>query len=263
MSRAAIPFRLLDAADLARLSEGVCPIVRAWAKEWGVSIEDKGVFASDDLSSVGDIDADDWLECSVHDELVIAVAVPSNQRRGLLERLLGAPLPPVGELSPLMEALLNECMSDLLARLRAHTGVGDDAQVVRKVALSPGCVAYGSGAAILRGMHDECLPLVLLAGDVVSRLTPRPSAVNKPAFSLTRREQSIEPLMTGLEVVLGEAELTLGDVASIAAGDVIRLQTSFCDPVLVRSLNGDALFSAYLGAVPVGNKAIQIVSRAR
>lgn len=263
MSRAAIPFRLLGAADLARLAEATSPVVGAWAVEWGWSLEDCTLIASDDFSSISDVSADGWLECSLRDEFVIAIGVPSDQRRELLERLLGAPLPPGGGASPLLNVLLHECMADLVARLKVHFGADRDAVVGWKKTISSGLAAYGSGAAYIRGRNNDCLPVIMLGGDAAARFVPKFTGIGKPATSLTRREESIDSLPTEIEVILGEADLTLADLTSIAAGDVIRLQTSFCDPVLVRSINGDALFTAYLGAAPMGNKAIQIVARAR
>jgi flagellar motor switch protein FliM len=78
----------------------------------------------------------------------------------------------------------------------------------------------------------------------MARSTSRPTAKAGP---LQPRTAAIGNGTVQLEITLGDAELSLAELASIAVGDVISLDASPRDPISVRTSDGQAAFHAYLG----------------
>jgi flagellar motor switch/type III secretory pathway protein FliN len=113
----------------------------------------------------------------------------------------------------------------------------------------------GSGALVLSlDCGTEALHILLPA-----RALPQPA--RKPA---TRRPElcglakAARGLKVGLTALVGEAEMTLGHLGTLAVGDVIPLTSRIGRPLLVSVQGGPAVCQAHLGAFD-GNRAIELV----
>ena len=118
----------------------------------------------------------------------------------------------------------------------------------------------GAGAAIY---SCELLP----GSPLVLALSPELVAASLPKARSTAREplvavrSAVEPCAVIVEAVVGEAEIELGELSQLAAGDVIVLDRELDDPLLLRLDIGDPVGRIHLGTAG-GKKAVQVVGSA-
>ncbi|MBI2308401.1 MAG: FliM/FliN family flagellar motor switch protein [Rhodocyclales bacterium] len=261
MSQQALPFRLLGAADLDAFRIALERPVARWAAEWFSSAKNIAFEIVDAVP--GELaEAEDWSVFCDPAGCGLAWRLPERRRREFVEALLGAPLPPGGDASPMIEALLAECLQDLGARLLAIADAAAAPERRNGGRLDSTWLGYGAGAACALPDTASLCPDLVFSGELVERIVARPRPAGTAGKAdLVQRENAIGNRRARVEVVLGTAELTLADLANVSSGDVIRLQSRFREPLLVRSQEGVPLFSANLGAADA-SKAIQIVGRA-
>ncbi|HYM34068.1 MAG TPA: FliM/FliN family flagellar motor C-terminal domain-containing protein [Steroidobacteraceae bacterium] len=86
---------------------------------------------------------------------------------------------------------------------------------------------------------------ICVAPQVLALLAPG----NKPALTaqLEKRRAAIGEATVRLEAVLGQAEVSVGEFASLRVNDVIVLSGSLSQPVLLRNSSGRQVASATLG----------------
>jgi flagellar motor switch/type III secretory pathway protein FliN len=114
-------------------------------------------------------------------------------------------------------------VTDALARARAQRAI-------------VACVTVGAASArMLIAMHPE----------LVEQLAPPSKRTVAPAPE--RRRNAIGPESVGVQAMLGSAELTLGELAELAIGDVILLDHELNQPVRLESANAQYIASAHLG----------------
>ena len=118
----------------------------------------------------------------------------------------------------------------------------------------------GAGAAICSCELSPGFPLVLA-------LSPELVAASLPKAQSTAREplvaawRAVEPCAVIVEAVVGEAEIELGELSQLAAGDVIVLDRELDDPLLLRLDIGEPVGQIHLGTAG-GKKAVQVVGPA-
>lgn len=261
MNLSASPFRLLGQGDLDKVEENYGRVIRAWAEEWFCVESTSLSFVVREPVAAEIVAKEDWTIFGDPSGVWLAAKVSENRQREFVERLLGTPVPPGMALSPLLRDLLDQCIRDLVVRFGARPTVG--LSLVRHAAtrIDATAVAYGAGALSIQPAAGVALPELVLGGELVERILAR--EVQPPARmpALARREMSLRAMREQIEVILGDAELTLGDIANVSVGDVIRLQAKYRDPLSVRFCNGVQLLKADLGASGT-KKAIQIVGKA-
>lgn len=261
MSQQALPFRLPGVADIEALHQALERPLRRWAAEWFSSTRHIAFTVVDAVAGEPS-EAADWSVLGDPSGSALAWRLPECRRREFVEALLGAPLPPGGDASPMIESLLAECLQDLGLRLLKIVDVVAAAEPAESGRLDPTWLGYGAGVACATPDAASPLPDLVFSGELVERIVGRPKRAEIAGkIDLVQRESAIGSRRVRIEVVLGTAELTLADLANVSLGDVIRLQSRFREPLLVRSQDGQPLFNANLGAADT-SKAIQIVGRA-
>lgn len=238
------PFRLVGDSDRQAVETTLRANVEAWAGQWFAGSEALGI-ASDVLPAGAE--CVDWLRFGTAPDRWLAVRLDRSATRALLRRLVagmgsGAPISPMGE------SLVRECVADLVGRCLSSVGLAASPAVEGLPTLE-----NGGGELAFRIGGEFSL---LLAGGLVEAMTAssRP-ALPPPGFASLRSAAGTAPIR--IEVVLGDAELTLGDLAALAPGDVIRLDTRTSDPLAVRVDDGQTAFHAHLGR-HAEHKVIQV-----
>lgn len=254
----ALPFRLVGDTDLSALRQAFRKEVQAWAGTW-LAVEQGADVKFPDHADVETRNRGAWTILKVDVDCWFAWQMAGRPWRDYAKLLINAPLGSSAAPSSLLEALLDECMSDLATRLLSAAAPSYDA-TLEQGGLENVRTEYGSGAIFGELGGDLPPQPIALGGSVVSALVGRQSQPSPHEAMLASRESAIGGGVTRLEVVLGQAELTLADLANVSVGDVIRLQSPFRDPLLVRTDDGVPLARARLG-VRDGYKAIQLTGK--
>lgn len=256
---AALPFRLVGENDKSALRIELLAEAQDWAAIWfaGAPPAELEIDAEPDLDS---LDKAPWTIAGEAPERWVAWQCPTDSWRDYARLLLAAPVGPDAALTPLIGSLLHECLSDLATRLLAAAGMATDCRQFAEGSLCSVRTGYGSGA-VVAGLGGGLPPLrLVLGGEVAAAFIGRQVQPAATHIALAPRKAAIASGSMRLEVVLGQAELTLAELANVSPGDVIRLQTSFREPLAVRTSDGQPILRAHLGTRK-GHKAIQIIEK--
>jgi len=250
------PFRLIGASQQKALQDLLLPPVQAWAEAWFVDAVVDGLELHDELGAVLG-EAESWHILGNAASVWIAYprdSVISASRAG---KLLATELGRGHGLSPLAEAVCRECIDDLTQAIFSTAQVQSSmSQIADSTQLHQG---YGSGSVSIKIM-GSIEQRIILSKDLVDGLL-RDFQFAKPVLdSLVARHSALAHAVTRLELRLGEAELSLAEIAGMAVGDVIALNLNHRDPLQVTSANGAPLFLAHLGRQGE-HKAVQVHSR--
>jgi hypothetical protein len=103
----------------------------------------------------------------------------------------------------------------------------------------------------------RCALSALLAPELVGKLAPLRAAPVEYAERVERRRAAVTTEVVAVEAVLGNAEVSVSDLAALAVGDVIVLEQSLGDTAYLAMPGGERVSAAALGRVE-GKRAIQI-----
>jgi hypothetical protein len=233
------PFRLVGESDRVALRSALRDSMSAWVQAWfsqapQVNLE----FDSQPETGI----ARGWLAVGELPDRWIAWRQDSALAKAMLRHLF----PGTGAGSSagsLGDAVVRDCMADLAGSCLAAAGMPANSLNCDPTSLP---VGYGSGSQFARLTGDSFDQALAFGGAVVEAL----AAASRPipaVGSLQARLSAIGAGKVRLEVTLGDAELSLAELASIAVGDVIALDSSPRDPLAVRTGDGQPAFHAHLG----------------
>lgn len=258
----ASPFRLVSPQDCAAIERIVTDTYKQWSADWfsapGQSTPNAADTLPDDIADDGD-----WVVLGDTSDIWLAWHLREASRRELAHQLLGGNGQSGSPLTSMVQTLVDEAMGDFERRLFALSSPDTNSPHTPGSMLPPAITAYGSGmVGVSLAFGSPSLFLTIaLGGAFVERLLARPLAKPVSDAALVARNTAIAPSRVGLEIILGQAELSLSALAGIAVGDVLRLDARYRDPVLAVTTDGKPLLKAHLGTQ--GNiKAIQIVEKA-
>jgi flagellar motor switch/type III secretory pathway protein FliN len=183
-------------------------------------------------------------------------------RDGWLQRLgaLAAAGPePAPERSPALAAKLGEAMLEALALqvFGALSKVAAPRPGWDLECEAPDWLERGAGGAI----HDlwPCLPMiVVLSPQLVAAALPK-AHTRAGREPMAQRLGALQSAPVGLDAVVGCAEIELGELARLAAGDVIVLDRRLDEPLALQ-LGAQPVARIHLGTA-TGGKAVQVVAR--
>jgi hypothetical protein len=262
-----VRYRLYTDAELGKLSERVRQALVDWGKDWlsdaMCSIDVHAAHAGNSADSA----AIRWLTADVDSRTALAIGSPLSwtQKVGALlagAAELGAEGTPA---SPITQHLADTLLRSLAAALLQAAGaVFDPARVSWDERAAPSLREEssrpGSGWVIVRCRFDSVdQSLLLLSPVLVSGFIGAEPRLRKsmPAAAVpVRRAVELQPVV--LEVIAGEAELTLRDLQTLEVGDVIRLDRRLDELLRLGVLGGEAVCSGHLGAAK-GHKAVQLL----
>lgn len=252
-----LPFRLLGESDRETARLRLTQRIQAWIETWFTDkprAELQWQNESEPSNRVGH----GWRVYGSGLDHWVAYAVEPSAWRDIAAALLGTNQGLPAQPSPLLGDLVEECLADLVQSLFGTEGSTEHGtpESLQTTAIRQG---YGSGILIGKIGQDSSPIGIAMGGAVVENcLGPRPAAAAKQLIA--GRAAAIRGGKLHLEVVLGEAEIRLGDLAQIAVGDILRLQSSYKEPVAARNGQGQTMFRGYLGTQGA-SKAIQVISK--
>ena len=253
---AALPFRLISEGDKRRIVERLLQLSQSWGNDWFIDQLDFQVH----MSSAIDFclaPGEQWMVFGTPPDKWFAWKIDGASSREWLGMIFGTPLGVSAKNTPLMHDMLQECVAGLAQELA--TAIGE--QVLIKQGSSPSTLkslrtGYGSGAILAELRGGAQRQTIALGGDIVEQWT-RSLPLEETHTQLTPRRSAIGELQTSLEVVAGQAELTLRDIIGLEVGDVIQIDKKLGEAFEIRA-GGMRVTNARLG-IRGDHKAIQLI----
>jgi len=248
----ASPYALLGASRLTAARDMLERALSAWAADWGLSEPEVTVERAWEAAP----HSAPWQYARAGtDGRGLWLAWPA-ELAGQLQRQMFAPdrrhAPQQGQ--PALALAAADAALAALADGLARETLG---QTVALAAQAPnGLRGHASGALAFELRTGKLACHGLLNHEAVQHLAPpRAAAPALPAVSLAAL---LAQQPVALQVAVGQAQVTLGSLLALEAGDVIRLDSLAEDALAVRDDKGRLLFGGHLGIA--GNKlALEVV----
>ena len=239
------PFVLLPASKLQALAHALTQPLAEWAKQWGL---DASALALDCVAATPSLAPPSWQRSYGSAGQMAWLAWPQTCSARLQSAMFGADI---------------SHSADSIAHAAAQAALEELAQALVKLAglersdlhpLAPACLAYASGAVHVQlrldGQHamdclfehgslKACLASLNLAANTSAK------AVDLPP--LVARTRALGKESVRLIVQAGQAEVSVGNLFSLAVGDVIRFQHPIDAPLPVLTEQGMPVFDGFLG----------------
>jgi hypothetical protein len=243
----ALPFRFVGQTMRRGFEQAVSAPLSAWSEAWFIEPPTAQLKLEDAPWPANSQTQGQWQWAGSAPDAWVAWRQTDAPWSALGRLLFGAGIGARPTPSPVTEAVLAECMADLAFRVLQAAGLPPSENAPPHAGLTSLRHGYGSGAVF--GFTGASLPAqaLLFGGEVVARLAPQRTNPARDLPPLTPRAAAIDRATSSVEVVLGEAELSLAQLAGIGRGDVLRLDTRFREPVVVRGDSGAPFARANLG----------------
>ncbi|UTY59311.1 FliM/FliN family flagellar motor C-terminal domain-containing protein [Massilia sp. erpn] len=247
------PYRLLGKSTLAAVQEVVQGALAAWCADWGLAAADWSLDCQAAADGAGSWPL--WRQRRVSGALALWYGwgedLPFQLQKQLFppERSYAQPSESQAGLAAAGAAAALAALLDTLAGLAHLPG----APAATEAESGPGAeLAPGSGAvcAVLRSAR--CTLHCVLNGAVADAwcaLARQPPATAAPLAPLAALQYSavLAHVPLSLPVAVGRASVSLGNLRTLAPGDVIRLDSLADRPLAVGAPQGGILFAGYLG----------------
>lgn len=254
----ALSFRLIAASGRAAVEETLKAVFNDWSKAW---LGEEARFSYTVDSDNGTEPNEEWLVVGNAPESWVAWNLADNRGRELVSAMLKQSSGLSSKPTPLTIALRQEALLDLFRRIQplsshelAQQYQGEKRQLR---------TGYGSGVVHLQMSGTLGQQELLIGGAVAAALGALKPTRSPHAQTLVQRGQTLGRYVARVEVLAGQAEITVQDLSGIEVGDVIRLSAKSADALLVRSLTGNGkqtVAKAYLG-LQGDHKAIQFLEK--
>lgn len=251
------PFKLLNASELDYLATAVEGIGAEWAQGW---LRMPGAASARCKSLSGSTPAllptERWLKFSAGDAS-LWLADSTRVRGWVGRRMLGG----AAAGAPLASEVLEHALTDLITRFFDRTGL-PSRKPCRGIEGRPEADACrnGSGAATCELTSGDDTLSMVLAPALVSALLAERSRAPRPArpAPLDPR-QCLDACRVTIEVGVGEAQVEIGVLHTLAVGDVVALEARVDEP-LALAVGGRATGRrAFLGCQE-GVKAVALTT---
>lgn len=255
-------FCLLNQTESKLLSRKLHDALRRWQLDWlRLSASPKIALVQTTAIEAASYR---WIRGTTPHGLTVAIGMPRAANWSLAPVLITdvveAAAEPAGDIARDVEA---EVLRDLAQTVLGETGrvpAGDpiewgdgreehDTLDSARGFTAAECHIPGSHAALL---------VVLYPSTTAAFLAELPRTTRRGG-DLVPARRAIESQRVRLDVVLGQTELLLPEVAMLAVGDVLRLDCNIAEPLQVVVSEGETLSGAHLGVVG-DRKAIQLLS---
>lgn len=254
-------FRLLGAATLDAVRARAAAAVAAWAGQWGVADDACQVLCarpSGELAGVA------WEACwearSDTGNSQLWLAFPPALQQSLQRAMFGRDDRPAGfgAAPGRLAALAAERAADALGAALAGALLDEDARPGPSTQPPAHLLARGAGTLCITVAVGAARCRILLDGASVAAFAP--AAPAREPLAPVALLKALHATPVRLAVRLGQVELGLSALMSVAVGDVIRLGRAADAPVEVLAPDGGALLRAYPGQTQ-GMVAIEIDGR--
>ncbi len=248
-----LPFVVLGTTQLAELKQSLAADLKDWAAIWfadKAAVTLMSITATQGLgesrsSKTIKIEAgsgDHWVIIADTTDSRECVASMMFAGQEVIARSMAA--------NDTVERLLQEAHEDLAIRLVPQVGGGVFRSAAMSLEDSVPAESLSSGRGVLRLEVDfsGCAVSVWLpACSLVARIDSSVELTAEERNKFARPKEAISDQKLSARVLLGGAELSMGELAKIKIGDVIRLDKELQDPLLMEYEESSARFSGFLG----------------
>lgn len=247
------PFRFIGHSDVEHLQQGLVAVLNSWASDW--LGRDQGLIMAEARNAPRPADrgeGDRWekMVTTTNGRWCAIVCESEFQRR------LGAALlqDQKGEMrkktSVISDALTSSALMDLARRVlgvNAEQGDGDCA--MENGAAPPDAYSSGSGAiTVFVDIQTNIFISLTLPFSIVERYLGTENRVRKENDEeLVAAKIAIEDLPVKAKARLGIAQITLGELASLEVGDVIKMEQRIDHPTIIGFTGSAVELKGYLG----------------
>lgn len=249
-------FKLLNESERGWIARPVRTALAEWLAAWLPAVTAGAVRCIDSTQRAASrlaAEPSHWLTFA-HRDAALSIALDDEVERWLAEALLGAE-----RRSALVDGVTSAALSDLAGRV-LHAGPAG-AAVVPVAADQPpaqGCWQRGSGAAIVEAdLGARTLALVASPSWVMQQLAARPRTRAPARAELADPRQCVGRSRLSLQAWAGNASVEIGELRTLAPGDVIRLDARIDQPLAVTVQGRDSGGRAWLGRVE-SRRALQL-----
>lgn len=244
----AVPFRLRGESGRRTFVNLFDRLLMNWVGEW-FFVPPEFEFRCEPPETYALQDASDWLVFGDIPEFWVALRLEIGTYQDVSRYMFSAGLDLSERFGALAELVVNDCLIDLCARTLVCGGRSGNCDELNR---GLGALRFGYGSGVEFGSvvtPTFCLN-ICFGGALVDaiQIASRLGVKDENPIRLARRELCLGGGLVGLEVVLGEAEICLSDLATISVGDVIRLTSSHNQPLVVRTNAGRNVGRVDLGA---------------
>jgi flagellar motor switch/type III secretory pathway protein FliN len=250
------PFVLLGASALAARRASLLETARAWRSEWGVEVAELTVscLRASEPEAPPQIG---WQECR-QAHATLAWCRAEGHLAGTVERAMfrhGDATP--ASRSSMAAQVSQAALDDLITRLLRRPGVSTASGPVRRDPGEPpaGLFSAGAGAIDIRvSIGDAALRII-----VPYIQEAAPLAAHSAATKMMDAAVALSHASVTVSAEIGSAEIEIGDLQTLAAGDVIRLGRGLDTLVALVGSDGIPLCRGHLGTRD-GTLALEITT---
>jgi Type III flagellar switch regulator (C-ring) FliN C-term len=258
------PFKLLNESERGWLARQVRTTLGDWCTAWLPAVPAGAVRCTDPAQRAATLLAAEpshWLSFTHRDaalsighrEVALSIALDDDLERWLADALLGAE-----RRSALVDGVTSAALFDLAGRLLQGVQAGAAVPAAAEQAPAQRCWQRGSGAVIVEAeLGAHTLALVASPAWVTHRLASRPRSHALPRAELADPRQCVGRARLSLQAWAGSAPVEIGELRTLAPGDVIRLDARIDQPLAVTVQGRDSGGRAWLGRVE-SRRALQL-----
>lgn len=238
--RAAEPFILIGESRRREVARRLSAAAADWYRHWSSGNDQPRIEIVADESSARTRAGDTCIRCTTQEsEELLSLRIPPDLAATLLGQAAGSGSAGTSAATGVAGEIARS-LADAFLQEAGITG----AQVVQAGAdISRIPRRRGVSAVVALGTRTEIS--LCLGQPMLERLLPRPAPFK--GEPLKRRRESISHATLRVEAVLGEAEVTLTDLAGLAAGDVIVLDRPLNESGYLVDLQGQKIAGVTFG----------------
>ena len=256
------PFALLSTSILNRTNRLLAEALEEWRTAWGLDMLDIRIECVRAWDAEPAQPALPWQRCYAQGQKSVWIAWQPEFFR-YVQRHLFPPdqrhvLRPGGEISLASEGAEKATLA-FSERVAGAAGLAvTDAHGTH---IPPSAVFdRGSGAVFARIRVGEQSAACVFNYDCIRAMNDTPASQAAAALPVADIRTALRNIPLALPIEIGQAEVEVGALMTLAVGDVIRLQASVDKPLTVYGPERNALFDGYLGTVE-RNVALEVVRR--
>lgn len=243
-------YRPCTTHDIESARARALAVCRAWAVDWAdvatLGVEVEPLTAKSSLPGADDSTLAWYGRIGTHGQVWASGAAAVL----LAQTLFGGERPDPRRADGLALGVARQALGSLLAGL-AGTAAGEGAELV--AAPAPVHLAEPGRAALLQRIRVGSVAIDVMA-ELPAHVPPAPLAKRSFAHSLTA---SLTGQPVPVRAVLGQAEVELGVLQSLAVGDVVRLDGRLDDSIALWAGDQRLPCNAYLGSID-GHLAVEV-----
>ena len=257
------PYALLGATVLNETARRLTAAAEDWRSAWGLDMLDIHVECTRAWQAEFLQSPLQWQRCCTEQEKSVWVAWQPEFFRYIQRQLFPPDQRHMAQPKRMLSLASDGAEKALLALSDHIAGVAALGDPSRHNSEAPPVAVFqhGSGAVCARIQVGEQSAMCLFNRECVGAVSPRtmPHAAALPTMDIRK---ALSGIAVTLPIEIGQVDVEVGALMTLALGDVIRLSTSVDQPLTVYGPERKALFDGYLGVMDK-SVALEVVRRGK